>query len=46
MVLESKKKAPIMRLTKETLDEDLLKRYLDVLEDDDLFYKIYDIGTI
>jgi hypothetical protein len=46
MVLESKKKAPIMKLNKETLDESLLKRYLDILEDDNLFYKIYDVETI
>ncbi len=46
MVLESKKKAPLMKLTKEVLSEDLLKDYLAILDNDKLFFQIYDIETI
>jgi len=46
MVLEGKKKAPLMRLTKEVLDEDLLDDYLKILESDKLFFEIYDVETI
>ncbi len=46
MVLESKKKAPLMKLTKEILDEDLLNNYLKILDNDKLFFQIYDIETI
>jgi len=46
MVLESKKKAPLMRLTKEILDEKLLEDYLKILDNDRLFFNIYDIETI
>ncbi len=46
MVLESKKKSPLMRLTKEILDETLLEDYLKILDDDRLFFDIYDIETI
>jgi len=46
MVLESKKKAPLMKLTKEILDEKLLEDYLKILDNDRLFFDIYDIETI
>jgi len=46
MVLEWKKKAPLMKLTKEVLDENLLNDYLQILENDKLFFEIYDIETI
>ncbi|MDQ7008682.1 MAG: invasion protein CiaB [Candidatus Gracilibacteria bacterium] len=46
MVLESKKKAPLMKLTKEILDENLLENYLKILEDDKLYFDIYDVETI
>ncbi len=46
MVLEGKKKAPLMKLTKEILDENLLKNYLKILDNDKLFFEIYDIETI
>ncbi len=46
MVLEWKQKAPIMKLTKEVLDEKLLEKYLEIIKDKKLFYKIYDIETI
>ncbi len=46
MVLESKKKAPIMKLTKQTIDSKLLKDYLEVLKNDKLYFDIYDIETI
>lgn len=46
MVLESRKKSPIMKLTKDILDENLLNDYLKLLEDDSLYFSIYDIETI
>ena len=46
MVLEGKKKAPLMKLTKKILDEELLKDYLKIIEDDKLFFKNYDVETI
>ncbi len=46
MVLSSQKKAPLMRLTKEILDENLLKNYLEILKNDKLYFDIYDIETI
>jgi len=46
MVLESKKKAPLMRLTKEVLGKELLEDYFKILDDDRLFFEIYDIETI
>ena len=46
MVLEWKKKAPLMKLTKEVLDKNLLNDYLKILENDKLFFDIYDIETI
>ncbi len=46
MVLESKKKAPLMKLTKEVLDESLLENYLKILDQDKLFFDIYDVETI
>ena len=46
MVLDWKKKAPLMKLSKEVLDEDLLENYLKIIEDDELFFKIYDVETI
>jgi hypothetical protein len=46
MVLESKKKAPLMKLTKDVLDETLLNKYLKILGNDDLYFDIYDIETI
>jgi len=35
-----------MKLSKEVLDEDLLENYLKIIEDDELFFKIYDVETI
>jgi len=46
MVLESKKKAPLMKLTKEVLDKNLIENYLKILEQDKLFFDIYDVETI
>jgi len=46
MVLESKKKAPLMKLTKEVLEENLLNDYLKILDQDKLYFEIYDIETI
>jgi len=46
MVLEERKKTPIMKLTKEVLDKELLKNFLGIIEDDELFFKIYDVETI
>jgi len=46
MVLEGKKKAPVMKLTKEILDSDLLNDYLNILEDSKLYFDIYDVETI
>jgi hypothetical protein len=46
MVLESKKKAPIMKLTKDILGENLLNDYLKILRYDSLYFDIYDIETI
>jgi len=46
MVLENKKKAPLMKLIKEILDEKLLNDYEEILGNSDLFYQIYDIETI
>jgi len=46
MVLKSKKKAPLMKLTKEILDEKLLEDYLKILENDKLYFDIYDVETI
>jgi len=46
MVLESKKKAPLMRLTKEVLGKELLEDYIKILDEDRLFFEIYDIETI
>jgi len=46
MVLEDRKKTPIMKLTKEVLDEDLLNNFWDIIKDDELFYEIYDVETI
>ena len=46
MVLDSKKKAPLMKLTKEILDESLLEGYLNILDDSKLYFDIYDVETI
>ena len=46
MVLESKKKAPLLKITKEVLDEKLLKAYKNIIDNDKLFFEIYDIETI
>ena len=46
MVLEWKKKAPLMKLTKEVLEESLLDSYLKILNQDKLFFEIYDVETI
>jgi hypothetical protein len=35
-----------MKLTKEILDENLLKEYLKILANDKLFFQIYDVETI
>jgi len=46
MVLELKRKAPLMKLTKEVINEELLNDYKKILENDKLFYNIYDVETI
>ena len=46
MVLEGKRKAPLMKITKEVIDEELIKNYLEIIKKDKLFFKIYDIETI
>jgi hypothetical protein len=46
MVLEGKKKAPLMKLTKEILDKNLVENYLKILKNDKLFFDIYDVETI
>jgi hypothetical protein len=46
MVLEWKKKAPLMKLTKEIFDKELLEDYFKIIKNDELFFKIYDVETI
>ena len=46
MVLDSKRRAPLMKLTKEILDESILTQYLKILENDNLYFDVYDIETI
>jgi hypothetical protein len=35
-----------MKLTKEVISEELLKDYKYIINNDDLFFKIYDVETI
>jgi hypothetical protein len=46
MVLEKKQKAPIMKLTEKVLDKKLLSDFIDIINNSELFFEIYDVETI
>jgi hypothetical protein len=46
MVLKERQKAPLMKLTKEIFDENLIWDYKNIINNSDLFFKIYDVETI
>lgn len=46
IVLENQKKTPLLKITQEILDENLIKKYYKLLDNPKTYYDIYDIETI